>query len=582
MTAGLTARLYSDTPPDAQTRLDVNPTLLISWWATCFSLVIILVRLGGRWVRTERLFREDVVVAASIVPLFIRMFLVHFILRWGTNNVDTTGLSPEDIRHREIGSRLVLIARIFYCIFIWTSKLAITEFFKRMTKQFWRRSYHHVLYSIRCFLALTLIAVVIATLTECQPFDHYWQVVPDPGPKCRQGFAQLITMGVCDVITDILLVAFPIPIIFVSAMPMKRKISLILLFALSLILVAITCYRVPTAIDRRGAQQFRSLVASLEILAATGVANALVIGSFVRDRGVKKHKFKFSSVSDSNDHSSARRVTLTHHQWGSDADLASDLGMRLDPELHSPSQTDLARPYPVAQRQASARRGSVNPNWTFPRNSISSDGLGSSMNGSMASSSYRPDECLGANTLKPVNQNDSEALALAPTSSSQRKVSFFDIGGLLDTQPSPSVSRGSTSSHSPLNTHHDLEAQNPPTGSRAFLQDVGGLTAPWIAEERRSGASLQPPQPPQPSQQARRNSLLRDSISGNNHPASPRKGNPSVNFSRPAVSNPAPRYQREPDVSGIVIDSDNRIELQDVGGLLSPLSNSKRASDRSM
>lgn len=116
MTTGLKARLYSDTPPDAQTRLDVNPTLLISWWATCFAFVIILVRLSGRWVRTERFFREDIVIAASIIPLFIRMFLVHYILKFGTNNAVTTGLTDEDIRNREIGSRLVLVARIFYTI----------------------------------------------------------------------------------------------------------------------------------------------------------------------------------------------------------------------------------------------------------------------------------------------------------------------------------------------------------------------------------------------------------------------------------------------------------------------------------
>lgn len=116
MTAALTARLYSDTPPDAQTRLDINPTLLISWWATCFSLVIILVRLSGRWVRTERFFREDKVIAASIIPLFIRMFLVHYVLKLGTNNTVTAGFTAEDIRQREIGSRLVLVARIFYTI----------------------------------------------------------------------------------------------------------------------------------------------------------------------------------------------------------------------------------------------------------------------------------------------------------------------------------------------------------------------------------------------------------------------------------------------------------------------------------
>lgn len=69
---------------------------------------------------------------------------------------------------------------------------------------------------------MTFFAVVIATLTECQPFNHYWQVIPDPGAKCRQGNAQLITMGVSDVITDLLIVGFPIPIVIKSAMALQR------------------------------------------------------------------------------------------------------------------------------------------------------------------------------------------------------------------------------------------------------------------------------------------------------------------------------------------------------------------------
>lgn len=75
---------------------------------------------------------------------------------------------------------------------------------------------------IRWFLVLTFAAVVIATLAECQPFAGYWQLIPDPGPRCRQGYAQLITMGSSDVITDLLLVCFPIPIIMKSAMTLKR------------------------------------------------------------------------------------------------------------------------------------------------------------------------------------------------------------------------------------------------------------------------------------------------------------------------------------------------------------------------
>lgn len=109
----LERRLYSS-PPPAQTWAQVNPTLLVSWWCTGFALVIILLRLSGRYIRTERLFGEDKVMALSIIPLMARMALVHVILIWGTNNAVTTGLTPEQIRHRDIGSRLVLASRIMY------------------------------------------------------------------------------------------------------------------------------------------------------------------------------------------------------------------------------------------------------------------------------------------------------------------------------------------------------------------------------------------------------------------------------------------------------------------------------------
>ena len=53
---------------------------------------------------------------ASVIPLLIRMAFVHVVLLWGTNNTKTAGLAMEEIRHREIGSKLVLAARIFYAI----------------------------------------------------------------------------------------------------------------------------------------------------------------------------------------------------------------------------------------------------------------------------------------------------------------------------------------------------------------------------------------------------------------------------------------------------------------------------------
>lgn len=116
MTVLDTRGLYPEIPPNARTKADDNPTLLVSWWATGFSLAIIVVRVCGRYVRIERFFREDKVMMLAIIPLLIRMVLVHVILIWGTNNTKTAGLTAEEIQHRIVGSKLVLVSRICYAI----------------------------------------------------------------------------------------------------------------------------------------------------------------------------------------------------------------------------------------------------------------------------------------------------------------------------------------------------------------------------------------------------------------------------------------------------------------------------------
>jgi hypothetical protein len=109
--------LYNGTPPERRSRVSNNPTLLYSWWCTIFSMVLIGFRLTGRYIRNERLFREDKIMAWSIIPLAARMGCIHVVLIYGTNNVDIIGLTdPLKIRHREIGSQCVLAARIFYAM----------------------------------------------------------------------------------------------------------------------------------------------------------------------------------------------------------------------------------------------------------------------------------------------------------------------------------------------------------------------------------------------------------------------------------------------------------------------------------
>ena len=112
----LMARGLYSAPPNAQTAMARNPALLVSWWCTTFALTLIVVRLMGRFVRTEKLFREDKIMAWAVVPLLIRMAFCHCILRWGTNNANLSNMTEQELYYRGIASRLVLPARIFYAM----------------------------------------------------------------------------------------------------------------------------------------------------------------------------------------------------------------------------------------------------------------------------------------------------------------------------------------------------------------------------------------------------------------------------------------------------------------------------------
>lgn len=503
----LERRIYHNDPPDLQSRISMNPTLIVSWWCTLFSLTAILIRVFGRWVRTERLFREDWIMFYSIIPLMIRMGLVHVILIWGTNNTKTQGLTSLQIHHREIGSRLVLAARIFYAAYIWIAKLTVLEFLKRIIGKSWAKSYEAGLRYIYAFLVLTFIAVVVGTLAECQPFHQYWQVVPDPGPKCREGLVQLIVMGVCDMVSDVVLIVFPIPLVWQSSMPVSKKISLILLFLLSLILVAITAYRVPSTISRDSSQQWRSLLASLEILAAAGVSNAIVIGSFIRDRGVKKAKFRAASMDDGSSlgrtNTQNRATSVTQHHWGSDEDLARGVGVALPPILRRGTYLDQARPAEVAvvavpQKASSvpiepadqSRNAPFKSKWNFAeasrtRKRPSLDTLSS------ASSNDIKMHDLDLHLDEPPPRDIESDYAEPDTPS---RMGFFDVGGLVDVPPNESpVSRSRQASMQEL-TRRLSETQPHRSSSKAFLSDIGGLlTRPLrIREEDETHSNYTP------------------------------------------------------------------------------------------
>ena len=247
-----------------------------------------------------------------------------------------------------------------------------------------------------------------------------------------------------------------------------RKLSLCLLFAFSLILVAITLYRMIEVVHRQYEQQFRSLLASVEILAAAAVANALVLGSFMRDRGAKKQRYRphpgSLSGHSSQDVRPAVRRNITAQNWGSDADLAEELGISCAADLHE-KEAETSRPAPMAiPLEKDAKNLTPGPRHLD---------LASGRNNESTAEK-------GQGTSLQVPQ--SMAMPNSPS-----KAAFFDIGGLLSNDDIVEQSRQhSVTSSTMQNFSRPMSSQGAATGpsrpgytrstgSDAFLEDVGGL-----------------------------------------------------------------------------------------------------------
>lgn len=140
-------------------------------------------------------------------------------------------------------------------------------------------------------------------------------------------------MGGLSVLTDLFLAFFIIPAIIRSHFPLRQKFNLIITFSLSCIPVATTLYRVPSIINHHGEQPYRTLWASIEVLAACVVSNAIALGAFVRGMmGHKKNVFRPPTMLD------RTSVRPGMGLWGSDEEIARDSGIGMSPELLAMSQ----------------------------------------------------------------------------------------------------------------------------------------------------------------------------------------------------------------------------------------------------
>jgi hypothetical protein len=105
----------------AATTTTMTNDLINCWACTASAVVIVTMRVVGRSLSRQILDVGDYLAILAGIFLVASATMIHFVIIWGTNNIPDQlrsailpTLTPLDIKHRVIGSKLVLVARVMY------------------------------------------------------------------------------------------------------------------------------------------------------------------------------------------------------------------------------------------------------------------------------------------------------------------------------------------------------------------------------------------------------------------------------------------------------------------------------------
>ncbi|KAF1979871.1 hypothetical protein BU23DRAFT_523437 [Bimuria novae-zelandiae CBS 107.79] len=157
------------------------------------------------------------------------------------------GMTPEErssLTHdnpeyamRVLGSKIQVAGWTSAACLLWTLKFCVTFFYFRLMNGLEKFRMH--IYIALGLIGSTFITLLLTIFISCRPFNHYWQINPDPGNVCQAAISIPIVwvMFVTNVVTDAYLVLIPIPMLWQSSLKLIKKLAATLVLSAGVLII---------------------------------------------------------------------------------------------------------------------------------------------------------------------------------------------------------------------------------------------------------------------------------------------------------------------------------------------------------
>ncbi|KAI1335987.1 hypothetical protein F5Y15DRAFT_427541 [Xylariaceae sp. FL0016] len=132
---------------------------------------------------------------------------------------------------RRNGSKTHVAGLLLYTTLMWLLKACWLVYYARLTD-----GVHKMRSRIKWGIAIicsSYVGCLLVAFLKCIPFDHQWQIYPNPGNNCMPAISSLQTIFVMvmNTATDFYLMAIPLPVVWSSKLPLRKKIMLLIMFS---------------------------------------------------------------------------------------------------------------------------------------------------------------------------------------------------------------------------------------------------------------------------------------------------------------------------------------------------------------
>ncbi|KAA8902903.1 hypothetical protein FN846DRAFT_954897 [Sphaerosporella brunnea] len=210
-----------------------------SWTFYSIGVVLIFLRMLSRRlvVGSFRNYQlEDYVMLVDLVMYTLLMVGLNISGRTATNLMGPgvlETLTPEDIKQRIYGSKIVILVEQSMLTCVWLTKACMLMVYNRLSQ---RLPHQRAIKFIAVYTALGFVACELTWFLNCRPLSGYW-ALPVPDPQCATYTHYVIVQGVFNLSSDIMMLSVGIPLILKANVGLKKKLMLVAIFGLGFFVI---------------------------------------------------------------------------------------------------------------------------------------------------------------------------------------------------------------------------------------------------------------------------------------------------------------------------------------------------------